>query len=193
MASPVFALGALVGFILVVGAAPIADAATTAAFYIPATAALASVVLLAVAVIGLFLHQQPQLGRLGAVGLTVAVVGTVLAAGAQWTYVFAVPYFAEAAPALVNESTGIVLAGFMLSFAAMAVGWVLFGVATLNAGVFPRWSAVLLIIGAAITVLPLPSRSLALSLVVGYLGLVMRRTTIPSGGLAGVERSAAQR
>jgi hypothetical protein len=171
--SAVLAVTALVGFVLVVGSDPIAEAATTPTFYIPATAALGSVLLLGLGLVGLVLHQEGRLGPLGTAGFVVALVGTMLAAGAQWTYVFAVPYFAGPAPELVNESSGPVLAGFLVSFALMAVGWAMVGVATRRAGVLPRWAATLVVVGAVIAALPLPSRTLVLSLAVGYLGLRM--------------------
>ena len=170
IAAPLFALAALVGFIAVVGSDDISDAARSASFYFPAVMALASIACLAVALVGLFLRQEQQLGSLGVAGFLVALVGTLVAAGGLWTYVFVVPHFAAAVPEMINESTGSVLVGFFGSFALMAVGWLLFGLATLRAKVFPRWAALLLVAGAAITILPLPSRTLVLALAVGVVG-----------------------
>ena len=174
----ILAIAALIGFLAVVGSATISDAAASASFYVPASAALGSAILLAVALVGLFLYQRDRLGNVGVAGFFVALIGTVLAAGAQWTYVFVVPHFAGPVPELINESTGSVLAGFVLSYAIAAIGWVAFGLATLQARVFPRWAAFLLVAGGAIAFLPLPSRTLVLALAVGYLGLRMRGDAI---------------
>jgi hypothetical protein len=48
-------------------------------------------------------------------------------------------------------------------------------VATLRTQTFPRWAIILLIVGAAIAILPLPSRALIVQLAVGYLGLTLLR------------------
>jgi hypothetical protein len=172
----VLAIAALVGFIVVVGSDPIADAAGNAAFYIPATAACGSIVLLGLGLVGLYLTQEQRLGAFGAVAFAIALVGTIAAAGGQWTYVFVVPHFAPAVPEMINESTGSVLAGFVLSYAILAVGWILFGLAALRAGLFPRWASLLVVAGAAIAFLPLPSRTLVLTLAVGVIGLRLLRS-----------------
>jgi hypothetical protein len=171
------AIAALVGFVTIVGSDKIADAARDWTFYIPATLALGSAVLLAIGLPGLYLHQEPRLGAFGATGFVLALAGTILAAGGQWTYVFVVPHFAGVTPELVNESTGSVLAGFVLSYAVLALGWILFGLAALRAAVFPRWAALLIVAGAAIAFLPLPSRTLILAIAVGLLGVRLLRGT----------------
>ena len=66
-------------------------------------------------------------------------------------------------PALVNVGSGSILAGFLISYLVLAVGWVMFGVATLRAGVFRRGPLWLLIVGAVIAIVPMPSRTLILS------------------------------
>lgn len=185
------ALAALLGFVTIVGSDKIADAARDWTFYIPATFALGSAVLLAIGLVGLYLHQEPRLGGFGAAAFVLALAGTILAAGGQWTYVFVVPHFADVTPQLVNESTGSVLAGFVLSYAVMAIGWILFGLATLRATIFPRWAALLIVAGAAITFLPLPSRTLVLAIAVGLLGVRLLRapaTTVEPIGDTAVAR-----
>lgn len=167
------AVAALIGFIVVVGSETISEGARSPAFFLPTGAALGSLVLLGIALVGLFLYQEPHLGRFGVGAFVIALAGTILAAGASWTYVFVVPYFSEAVPELINESSGTVLAGFVVSYAVLAVGWVLFGIATLQVGMFPRRAAIVLIAGGVISFLPLPSRTLVLSLAVAYLGKVL--------------------
>jgi hypothetical protein len=55
-----------------------------------------------------------------------------------WSQVFVVPRLAEAAPEVADRGTGSMLAGFLLSFLILGVGWVMFGVAALRTRVFPR-------------------------------------------------------
>jgi hypothetical protein len=173
------AVAALVLFGVVVGSGTISEAADSAVFYAPTLAALGSVVALLVALVALFVRQSGELDRLGVAGFLAALVGTVLAAGATWTYVFALPYLATRAPGLADESSGSVLAGFVISFLLMGVGWLLFAIATLRTGVFPRWTVVLLIIGSLVTIVPMPSRTLVLSVAVACLGYFAHPPSAP--------------
>jgi hypothetical protein len=76
-------------------------------------------VYLLVGLVGLYARQSAASGTLGLVGFLVAVLGTMLLAGAWWWEALAVPYAAAKAPALVAESpTGTALAGAVVSFGA---------------------------------------------------------------------------
>ena len=181
VACAVLSLGALVGFVTSVGNGKIADSAGSVGFYASAAAALLAMLALALAAVGLYLAQRSQAGSFGAVAFTVALAGTMLGAGAQWTYVFVVPHFAGVAPALINEGSGPVLVGFVTSYAVLAIGWVLLGIATLRARLVPRPAAIAVIVGAAIAFLPMPSRTLVLAIAVAY---VTRRLSRAAGGSA---------
>ena len=121
----------------------------------------------------LFVRQAEAFGALGLTGFVLALLGTTLAAGASWSQVFVVPLLAGVAPAVADQGAGSVLAGFVLSFLLFGVGWILFGVATLRTQMFPRWAVILLIVGAVISILPLPSRALVVQIAVGYLGFTL--------------------
>ena len=175
IASLAFALAALVGFLVSVGSDEISDAAGSAGFYFAASCALASLLLLPLALLGLWLAQRDLMTSFGTSAFAAALLGTMLAIGASWTYVFVVPHFADTAPELVNEGSGVLLAGFLISYAALALGWVAFGVATLRTRVFPRWAALLLIVGGALAILPMPSRTLVLALALALLGIQLLR------------------
>ena len=131
--------------------------------------------LLLVGLVALYVRQAEMFGFLGMTGFLIALLGTTLAAGALWSQVFVVPRIAEAAPSIADEAGGSVLAGFLLSFLIFGVGWFLFGVATLRAGMFPWWVVIVLIVGAGISILPLPSRALILQIAVAYLGFALLR------------------
>ena len=66
--------------------------------------------------------------------------------------------------------TPVSVAGVYLTFLAFAVGWLLFGIVTLRARVYPRWAAILLVAGAVISILPLPVTTVVLSAAVVWLG-----------------------
>ena len=171
-----FALIALVAFTTLAGDKTMSELAQTDTYFLPAISALLSILALAVVLVGAWFWQRERFGTLGNVAFVVALLGTLLSAGAQWSYVFVVPYFADAAPKLVNTGQGVLLAGFIISYAVLALGWILFGLATMRAGLVPRWLGVLMVAGAAIAFLPLPSRTLVLGLAVALLGHRMGRT-----------------
>jgi hypothetical protein len=111
-------------------------------------------------------------GLLGLVGFVVAFIGTVLVAGFFWTSAFIAPLLAVEAPELLTVRA---LPGFFRSFVVFGFGWLLFGVATLRAGIYPRAAAVLLIVGALIIVIPWPLTSIVLDAAVVWMGYVLFR------------------
>ncbi len=170
------AICAVLSFILytaIVGGDRLSDAATSAVFFLPSGAQLLAMVLLLVGLVALFARQADTFGGLGLTGFLLALIGTTVAAGALWSQVFVVPRLAEAAPSVVDQAGGSVLAGFLLSFLLFGVGWLLFGVATLRTRVFPRWAVILLIAGAVISILPVPFRALILEIAVACLGFTL--------------------
>jgi hypothetical protein len=73
---------------------------------------LLAVYLLLLGLVGLYARQAAVSGTLGLVGFLVAVLGTMLLAGAWWLGAFAVPWAVLKAPALVAATpTGRLLAG----------------------------------------------------------------------------------
>jgi len=163
-------------YLAIVGGGRISEAATSAAsaaFFLPSGSQLLAMLLLLVGLVALFVRQAEMFGALGLVGFLLALVGTAMAAGALWSQVFVVPRLAEVAPAVVDTGAGSVLVGFLLSFLIFGVGWLVFGVATLRTRVFPRWAVMLLIVGAVISILPLPSRALVLEIAAACLGFTL--------------------
>jgi len=72
--------------------------------------------------------------------------------------------------------------GFILSFAALTIGWVLFGVAALIARSYPRWVAILLIIAALIQFLPFTGTGLVFGVAVASAGFfVLARGRMSAG------------
>jgi hypothetical protein len=128
---------------------------------------LLGVMLLLVGLVGLYARHSQAAGALGLVGFLAAFAGTVLVAGFLWASTFIAPALAAEAPEFLDAGAP---PGLFLTFTTFAVGWLLFGIATLRARVYPRWAAILLIVGAVIVILPLPFTTIVISVAVAWLG-----------------------
>jgi uncharacterized membrane protein (UPF0136 family) len=119
---------------------------------------------------GLYARQSEAAGHLGLVGFLVAFLGTALVAGVSWGDVFVVPILADAAPEVLDAGPPL---GIILSFGVFTVGWVLFGLATLRARVYPRVAAVLLMVGAVLAFFPLSLSTVVFGAAVAWLGSIL--------------------
>src|ERR671914_969025 len=72
-------------------------------------------------------------------------------------------------PVLVPAIMRGVAFGFTVTYVLASVGWILFGVVTLRAGVYPRAAAILLMVGAVISFVPLLTEVI-LAVVIAWLG-----------------------
>ena len=127
--------------------------------------------------VGLYARQSEEAGRLGLVGFLLAFLGTMLIAGDLWFEAFAFPYLMEVAPkTLEGESPGgTLIAGAGVSFLTFNTGWLLFGIASFRARVFPRVATIVLIVGALICYpSPLyPPKLVVLAAAVGWMGFYL--------------------
>ncbi len=71
-------------------------------------------------------------------------------AGDLWFEAFAVPWLGDVAPASLHLAGGMLLYGAFTSYILFAAGWVLFGIASIRARVFPRPISVAIMVGGAI-------------------------------------------
>lgn len=104
---------------------------------------------LVLALVALHGRQSEKAGTFGVVAFAAAVVGTMAMAGDMWFDGFAAPWLAEVAPQVFTPAAGptaILKIGATLSYGLMALGWVLYGAATLRARVFPAAAALGLIV-----------------------------------------------
>jgi hypothetical protein len=131
------------------------EAYFTNAYHVSSGLRLLSIVLLLWALIGIYGRQSRAAGTFGLWAFVVVFLGTALIAANTWAEVFVYPTLAQVAPnawsGSVTEVSPYLAAGLTLSFPLFGIGLVLFGVATFIAGVYPRWVAVLLIIGIPVT------------------------------------------
>ena len=143
--------------------------------------------LLLVALVGLYLYQAEAAGNFGLVAFLVAFAGTVLMSASDWFEVFLAPLLVQT-PGFTDELPGLLITGFMLNFGLETLGWVLFGIATFRARVFPRPAALMLMV-AVLVPLGLPWIYVVSNSAMIWLGLVVLRA---KQGLSFVERVGAE-
>lgn len=103
--------------------------------------------------VGLYSRQAEEAGILGLVAFLMAFVGSAMIVGFEWFLGFVVfPWLAEAAPELADAEPPlrVALGAVIIPGFVYLAGWVLFGVASLRAKVFPGPAAVLLILGTVL-------------------------------------------
>jgi hypothetical protein len=78
------------------------------------------------------------MGRFGMVAFLAAVLGVMTQGGNMWFDGFAAPWLAEVLPqAFTARKTSILQIGGLSSYVLFALGWVLYGLATLRAKALP--------------------------------------------------------
>lgn len=149
--------------------------------------------LLVLALVAAYDREERAAGMFGFIAFAAAIVGTVFMAGDWWFEAFAVPRIAETAPDLIDTFVGgRLLIGGVLSFVLFGSGWVLFGLASLRARVFPGAVSAVIVAAGALSGVPigvvyLPGQ-LLLGLCIVWLGVWLMRTRVK--GTPGVEPAA---
>jgi hypothetical protein len=131
-----------VAFLVFFGDQPERVAAATTTWLVLLDLSIIATYLGLLGLIGLYARQAEQAGFFGLAAFVIASFGTVMSVGFNWGGGFIVPALTSEAP------PGIVAAGFISTFALFALGWLLFGAASLRARVFPTIPLWLLMIGA---------------------------------------------
>ena len=108
---------------------------------------------------GIYARQVEESGSLGFVGFIMLYFGLAVFAGIALFEASIMPLLTTEAPQFISEffTAGTALGALgtvtLLAGLLLFLGPLLFGIATIRAGIFPRWAAILLIIGAALVVL----------------------------------------
>lgn len=149
--------------------------------------ATASSALLLVALLGLASTAVAVLDRLreagrGLAGPAIAVVGTVLVAGAVWATLFVLPSLAAAAPGVLDAGLPGVVVGFIASYVVFTTGWVWTGIALVRARLVPTWLGVLVAGAGVLAFVPAPEPVRLLVIGVATT-LVARRLAAPAPAL----------
>lgn len=132
---------------------------------------------LAIAAVAVYERQAGAAGRLGAAGLGAALLGTFFLGGDYWFETFAVPWYAVVLPDILRiPGAGWLAAGGTTSYFLFSLGWLLFGVASLRAKVFPRLVCVAVMLGGVVGFFAaLPPYGAVLGVAVLWLGFTVLR------------------
>jgi hypothetical protein len=139
---------------------------------------LVALALITLGLVGLYACQAQLAGTLGLIAFGIAFAGMLMVFGLFWGEPFLGPLVAEQAPGLLSaEPSGALAVGSILSIVLFALGWLLFGLASVRAGVLPRIAAILLIVGALLsfilTSLNLPLWSVVFGAALVWMGYVL--------------------
>jgi hypothetical protein len=112
------------------------------------------------------------------VGFVVGTIGTVLLTGSAWFQLFVVPAMATEVPAFAEAARAAQVGqwttlGLLIPILAQAIGWVVFGIATYRARVFPRWVAAGLVVGALLLFVPIQGLPVVFQLAVASMGFLL--------------------
>jgi hypothetical protein len=150
---------------------------------------LAGKLLIVVGLVGLYLYQIEAAGVFGRAAFIAALIGTTLMVSSDWSEVFIAPILQQETPALVNEPPTLLMVGFLLNYGLETLGWLLFGLVTLRARVFPRPAAALLIIGVLLPFTGIPWSFVAWNAAIAWMGLIV---VLAQRGPSAVERSGTE-
>jgi hypothetical protein len=133
--------------------------------------------LLLITAVASYSWQARTAGRFGVVGLVAALVGTLALGGDLWFESFAVPWIADRVPQAFETTPTIVLGlGAISSYFLFALGWALYGLASLRARVFPAAICCAIAVGGVLGWRALvPPWGAALGLAIAWLGIWMIR------------------
>jgi hypothetical protein len=139
---------------------------------------LVALALITLGLVGMYACQVQQAGTLGLIAFVMTFGGMLMVFGLSWGEPFLGPLVAEQAPGLLSaEPSGALAVGSILSIVLFALGWLLFGLASLRAGTLPRGAAALLIVGAllsfVLTLLNLPLFSVVLGAALIWTGYAL--------------------
>jgi ethanolamine utilization microcompartment shell protein EutS len=108
--------------------------------------------------IGVYMIQAEKAGRLGSVGFVLTFFGALILTAQVIAATWILPVFALQANAPKTAFEMLNLAGPLAAFSSVVfaayvpagLGLILLGIATMRAGVLPRWAGLLLIIGTVL-------------------------------------------
>jgi hypothetical protein len=144
LAGVLYALGALLH--------PVGEdlAAYTSPKWVPAHQVYwVAAMLMLLGLVGLYARQVEHTGWLGLVGFVLAFLGTVVVNSIFLMASTVLHLVAVQAPALFDQAEAPPTFGVLLVVLGYILGYILFGIATMRAGVLPRGSGLLLILGSA--------------------------------------------
>jgi hypothetical protein len=146
---------------------------------------------LLLALVAVYGREAREAGTFGLIAVSAAVVGTMHLAGNYWFEVFAVPWLIQVAPEVLSAPReGLLVIGGLSSYVFFAAGWMLFGVASFRARVFPAVICVAIVLGGLVGYqAALPPFGVPLGLAIVALGWWMTTTSRTAGRAVPAELS----
>ena len=167
---------------------------TDPVFQIAGGVYMAGFLTLAIALVGAYGWGVHKAGRLGVIAVVTALVGTMMLGGDLWFETFAIPWLADEAPASLDTDPTMVLAiGAIASYLSFAIGWALFGIASLRARAFPKVISAAIIVGGLLGFQALLAPfGIPIGLAITALGAWMIRSNASARAATGTRVPAAQ-
>jgi hypothetical protein len=143
--------------------------------------------LLMLALVAIYAREGHRAGKFWTIGACAAVVGTfALGANVGWFDVFVAPWIALVAPESIKmTNVGSLPIGGLSSYVLFLIGWVLFGVASFRARVFPVAISLAIVVSALIA---WPSAQapygIPFGLTIATLGVLMLRRSTAANEIA---------
>jgi hypothetical protein len=126
-------------------------AAVNSSLWVPAHLVYwVSVLLMQLGLVGLYARQVEKTGWLGLVGFVLAFIGTAVVGTILFMVSTMIPLIAAEAPAIFDQAmTPPPIFSLLVFILGFGLGYILFGVASMRARVFSRWTGLFLIIGVS--------------------------------------------
>jgi hypothetical protein len=162
----------------------LAEVAAGGTFFVQSLLTLFAGTLLLGGLVGLYLRQSEEAGRLGLVGFLLAFFGTAFVVGDFYANTFVTPLVALGAPEFLDDPlSGMLQVWLPFSFGVLAFSWLPLAVATLRARVYPRGASWFLLVGAVLALVPFPLANLPFYAALAWVGLRLlgTRDVAPSG------------
>jgi hypothetical protein len=143
--------------------------------------ALITTYVLILALTALYWLEAKVGGGLRMGGYLIAFLGTMMVTGDWWYETFIGPVLRHRAPGVLEGARpSLVFFGAVVTSAAFAVEWLIFGFSSYRASIFPRAASILMMLGGLVGAVTLIVGSqITLALAVGWIGLPLIR---PDGG-----------
>ena len=136
---------------------------------------------LLVALVATYEREANRAGAFGLMAFMSAAVGTMFLAGDHWFDTFAGPWIIEIAPGAAGTPSGFLVTGALASYALFAIGWVMFGLASARARVFPLAISLAIVLGGALGFFALmPPFGMGIGLAMLALGAWLMRAPLPA-------------
>ncbi len=144
--------GLLVGLGFILHPPEEAASVSTGLWTIAHALLLASLLFGILGLFGLYASQSIQTRTLGLIGFILIFIGMASFLGITYFETFINPVLVGKAPEFVEsqfagELPGALAVVLPLSGMLFSLGWLLFGIATIQANILPRWAAILAIVG----------------------------------------------